>query len=358
VNDEWKNDVIPEIMDGKNIADFIDPDIAEKLEALEREEEILEAEGFYDDHEDMVSSCVRGICALRFENSHLTTSTYHLLCLQFDSDDEREAAAAKVALGHKLTAQSKKKLKNKARLPRTAGLRTLSDLTTDLTKAGIDPSRVQERAVVIAKVRAAGRKRKRDGDEDGMDVDGDEPDGDNGDDDDWASEGEDDDTSVMDVDGEQGTRRDKRGKANSGTVIARKHAPRSNRQFAGLRDEAVRFFFFSLFLVVDVVVVIVLLCGADGWCSCFFLLWGLIAVVFGFFICYATQRNVIQQASKALRLRNLGQRGRNMLAKAGESDRAIKVKMVRSVALSQNFFFFLLVFIGVAVFLFLWVDSM
>jgi hypothetical protein len=37
----------------------------------------------------------------------------------------------------------------------------------------------------------------------------------------------------------------------------------------------------------------------------------------------------IQQASKAERLRNLGQRGRNMLAKAGESDRAIRVKMVR-----------------------------
>jgi hypothetical protein len=43
-------------MDGKNIADFIDPDIAEKLEALEREEDMLEAQGFYDDQEDMVSS--------------------------------------------------------------------------------------------------------------------------------------------------------------------------------------------------------------------------------------------------------------------------------------------------------------
>jgi hypothetical protein len=38
-------------MDGKNVADFVDPDIAEKLEALEREEEKLEAEGFYEsDH--------------------------------------------------------------------------------------------------------------------------------------------------------------------------------------------------------------------------------------------------------------------------------------------------------------------
>lgn len=60
-NDEWKSDIIPEIMDGKNIADFIDPDIAEKLEALEREEEMLEAEGFYEDHGDMVSPRIQGM---------------------------------------------------------------------------------------------------------------------------------------------------------------------------------------------------------------------------------------------------------------------------------------------------------
>ena len=63
-NDEWKSDIIPEIMDGKNIADFIDPDIAEKLEALEREEEMLEAEGFYEENEEMVSSRVQEICAI------------------------------------------------------------------------------------------------------------------------------------------------------------------------------------------------------------------------------------------------------------------------------------------------------
>ena len=43
-------------MDGKNVSDFIDPDIVEKLEALEREEERLEAEGFYDQDEDIVST--------------------------------------------------------------------------------------------------------------------------------------------------------------------------------------------------------------------------------------------------------------------------------------------------------------
>lgn len=39
--EEWKYDVVPEIVDGKNIGDFVDKDILEKLEELEREEEIL-----------------------------------------------------------------------------------------------------------------------------------------------------------------------------------------------------------------------------------------------------------------------------------------------------------------------------
>merc|ERR1719159_1634081 len=38
---EWKYDKVPEIMDGKNIADFIDPDIEAKLAELEKEEELL-----------------------------------------------------------------------------------------------------------------------------------------------------------------------------------------------------------------------------------------------------------------------------------------------------------------------------
>ncbi|XP_065838924.1 GTP-binding protein 4-like [Oscarella lobularis] len=45
---EEKYDPIPEVYLGKNVADFIDPDIMEKLEQLEREEEMREAAGFYD----------------------------------------------------------------------------------------------------------------------------------------------------------------------------------------------------------------------------------------------------------------------------------------------------------------------
>jgi nucleolar GTP-binding protein len=53
-DDDWKYDVIPEFLDGHNVADFIDPDIEEKLEALEREEERLEQEGFYNSDEEIL----------------------------------------------------------------------------------------------------------------------------------------------------------------------------------------------------------------------------------------------------------------------------------------------------------------
>jgi nucleolar GTP-binding protein len=51
-DDEWKFDAIPEFMDGKNIADFFDDDIEEKLNALEEEEAELAASGAYEVEED------------------------------------------------------------------------------------------------------------------------------------------------------------------------------------------------------------------------------------------------------------------------------------------------------------------
>lgn len=192
-DEDWKNDIMPEIMDGKNIADFVDPDILERLEALEREEEKLEAEGFYDGEEDM-----------------------------FDSDDEREAAEAKISLQKKIVSQhSKKAMKNRAQLPRTAGLRTLTELTTGLTKAGLDPSRIQERAEIIAKAQGAKRKRANDEEDAEMDVD----DGGDGAEEDW-----------MDVDGEGAPQ--KRAKVNSGkAVVKNPKVPRTDRQLAGMRDD-------------------------------------------------------------------------------------------------------------------------
>lgn len=35
----WRRDIIPEIMDGHNIADYVDPEIEAKLEALDRDED-------------------------------------------------------------------------------------------------------------------------------------------------------------------------------------------------------------------------------------------------------------------------------------------------------------------------------
>jgi len=50
-NPEERFDTIPEIINGKNIADFIDVDIMAKLKALEDEEEEREKTGFYDKYE-------------------------------------------------------------------------------------------------------------------------------------------------------------------------------------------------------------------------------------------------------------------------------------------------------------------
>jgi len=49
--EDQKYDIVPETWQGHNIADFIDPDIMEKLEALEKEEEAREKGGFYDSDE-------------------------------------------------------------------------------------------------------------------------------------------------------------------------------------------------------------------------------------------------------------------------------------------------------------------
>ena len=115
---------------------------------------------------------------------------------------------------------TKKAQKNQARLPRTAGLRTLSELTTSLKKAGYDPSSIQQRAEMLAKVQGAKRSRA----EAEMDVDSE---GESGGEEDW-----------MDVDGEETP--NKRVKDNSGAVITKSsRAPRTNRQLAGLRDEQV-----------------------------------------------------------------------------------------------------------------------
>lgn len=48
VPDEEKYDVAPELWQGHNIADFVDPNIAKRLKELEEDEKRREEEGFYD----------------------------------------------------------------------------------------------------------------------------------------------------------------------------------------------------------------------------------------------------------------------------------------------------------------------
>ena len=61
---EEKYDVIPELWEGHNIADFIDPEIMARLKELEGEEDIREKNGVYDveemeDDENMTE--IRGL---------------------------------------------------------------------------------------------------------------------------------------------------------------------------------------------------------------------------------------------------------------------------------------------------------
>mmetsp|Transcript_63363 Transcript_63363/g.182367 ORF Transcript_63363/g.182367 Transcript_63363/m.182367 type:complete len:648 (+) Transcript_63363:85-2028(+) len=51
----WKYDVVPEIMDGHNVYDFVDPDIDRKLAELEREEELLMKEAALRDDDEVLN---------------------------------------------------------------------------------------------------------------------------------------------------------------------------------------------------------------------------------------------------------------------------------------------------------------
>lgn len=130
-SDDWKYDVIPEFLDGHNVADFIDPEIEEKLEALEREEERLEQEGFYQSDEDIM-------------------------------DDEQEAikvAADAIRDRKKLIVQAHRAAHGRTRpvlpKPTASKFSTVSEMNEQLASMGIDGADASER------VRAANRKRVR-----------------------------------------------------------------------------------------------------------------------------------------------------------------------------------------------------
>lgn len=149
-NPEWNYDKMPEVIDGKNVFDYVDPDIEAKLAALEEEEERLEKEGYYDSEEEM-------------------------------EDDEEEELLEKAKLireKHMLIrneARMRKSLKNRAIIPRPKVKKPLSQLADHLDQLGIDATDVEARGrqmAPTARGRSLTRSRAATEDADAMDVDG------------------------------------------------------------------------------------------------------------------------------------------------------------------------------------------
>ncbi|KAI1457579.1 nucleolar GTP-binding protein [Annulohypoxylon moriforme] len=146
-NPEWKHDRIPEIYDGKNVYDYIDPEIEAKLQALEEEEERLEAEGYYDSDEEIDDA------------------------EEADIRVKAEIIREKQAL---IRNESRmKRVKNRAVLPRKAFKRPLSQLEDAIDKMGVDTQDLHLRAREQTVTRGRSTTRSRLGTEDpyAMDID-------------------------------------------------------------------------------------------------------------------------------------------------------------------------------------------
>jgi len=139
-SDDWKFDAIPEIIDGKNIADYVDPDILQRLDELEREEDerlkVLQAE-----------------MDLEEEVEELTPEDKELL-LKIKEKKKKLIQTSRL---------NKQTRKNKPVLPRTSSTKELSDFASHLKEMGIDEAAAVGRARSRSRV---GRKRKRDDDGD------------------------------------------------------------------------------------------------------------------------------------------------------------------------------------------------
>jgi len=127
--DEWKTDIIPEFMDGKNVMDFFSADIEERLKALDEEEAQLEAQGAYAPEES-----------------------------DDDDIDEEEMTLFGAIREKQQLAKNDSKAKTGAQLPRQFKLRarTAEDVKAQLEEKGYEESAA---AGVVEKTR--GRKRDR-----------------------------------------------------------------------------------------------------------------------------------------------------------------------------------------------------
>ncbi|CAN6877994.1 unnamed protein product [Brassica oleracea] len=136
-DESWKDDIIPEICDGHNVADFMDPDILNRLEELTSEEDRRKAE---DDEED----------EFEIEGEKLTEEQKKQLA------DIRKKKALLIQ-EHRL---KKSNAQNRAAVPRKFNKDkkfTRERLVRDLSSLGLDPSSAMNRA----RSKSRGRKRER-----------------------------------------------------------------------------------------------------------------------------------------------------------------------------------------------------
>jgi nucleolar GTP-binding protein len=145
-NPEWKEDRIPEVFEGKNVYDFIDPDIEAKLAALEAEEEKLEAEGFYESEEDL-------------EDAEEADIRYKAELIR----EKRQLIRNE--------AKMRKSLKNRAVIPRTAKAKKMSEMESHLESLGYDTSKVAARARSQSRGRSIARGKSEGIDGDAMEID-------------------------------------------------------------------------------------------------------------------------------------------------------------------------------------------
>ncbi|XP_010243461.1 PREDICTED: nucleolar GTP-binding protein 1-like [Nelumbo nucifera] len=158
-SDEWKEDIMPEIIDGHNVADFIDPDILQRLEELEREEGLrLEHEADDDDFE--------------MDGKELTPEEQEALA----EIRKKKSLLIQQHRIKKSTAESRPTVPRKFDKDRKF---TSERMGRQLSALGLDPTSAVNRARSRS-VSRRGRKRERslareDSDVDAMDMDVDQP---------------------------------------------------------------------------------------------------------------------------------------------------------------------------------------
>ncbi|AAG29629.1 GTP-binding protein, putative [Arabidopsis thaliana] len=147
-HDEWKEDIMPEILDGHNVADFIDPDILQRLAELEREEGIREA----------------GV-----EEADMEMDIEKLSDEQLKQLSEIRKKKAILIKNHRL---KKTVAQNRSTVPRKFDKDkkyTTKRMGRELSAMGLDPSSAMDRA--RSKSRGRKRDRSEDAGNDAMDVD-------------------------------------------------------------------------------------------------------------------------------------------------------------------------------------------